>query len=100
MLRDGTTRRLGTVRVPLRRIAYLRVTSAHGAYVVLPRTRPRGATVHLMHPRPQSSAPLAGPTLAVQLVRAGRAHGGAGSAPATRPWKADGPRRPRPVCPD
>ncbi len=75
VMRDGTTRRLGTVRVPLRRIAQLRVTSAHGGYVVLPRTRPRGATVHLLHPHPQSSAPLAGPTLAVQLVRAGRAHG-------------------------
>jgi hypothetical protein len=73
VLRDGTTRRLGSVRVPLRRIAYLRVESAHGAYLVLPRTRPRGATVHLMHPHAQSSAPLAGPTLAVQLVRAGRA---------------------------
>ena len=80
VMRDGTTRDLGTVRVPLRRIAYLRVASAHGGYVVLPRTRPRGATVHLLHPRPQSSAPLAGPTLAVQLVRAGRAHGAKFSA--------------------
>ena len=34
VLRDGSTRTLGTVRVPLRRIAYLRVTSAHGGYLV------------------------------------------------------------------
>ena len=80
VLRDGTTRRLGTTRVALRRVAYMRVTSLHGAYLVLPRTRPRGATVHLLHTRPQSSAPLAGPTLAVQLVRAGRAGGARFSA--------------------
>ena len=40
---------------------------------MLPWRRPRGATVHLLHPRAQSSAPLAGPTLAVQLLRASRA---------------------------
>jgi hypothetical protein len=74
VLRGGEERPLGTVRVPLRRVAHLRVTSAHGSYVVLPRTRPRGATVHILRTRPQSSAPAPGPTLAVQLVRAG--HGG------------------------
>jgi len=75
VLGDGSIRRIGTVRVPLRTVSYLRITSRYGAYVVLPRTRPRGATVHLLHPRAQSSAPLAGPTLAVQLVRAGRDRG-------------------------
>ena len=80
LLRDGSSRRLGTTRFLLRQVSYLRVQSEHGAYLVLPRRRPRGATVHLMHPRPQSSAPLAGPTLAVQLVRAGRAAGARFSA--------------------
>ena len=62
-----------TVRIPLARIASLLIESRNGAYVVLPRTRPRGATVHLLRTHPQSSAPLAGPTLAVQLLRASRA---------------------------
>jgi hypothetical protein len=69
VMRGGAVRRIGAVRVPLRRIAHLVIRSKHGAYVVLPTRRPRGATVHLLHPRPQSSAPLAGPTLAVQVAR-------------------------------
>jgi hypothetical protein len=69
VMRDGDVRRLGTVRVPLKRITHLVIKSRHGSYVVLPRTRPRGATVHLLHPHAQSSAPLAGPTLAVQIAR-------------------------------
>jgi hypothetical protein len=73
VMRDGSTRRVGNVRIPLARIAQLQVRSRDGGYVVLPWRRPRGATVHLLHPRPQSSAPLAGPTLAVQLLRASRA---------------------------
>src|SRR5215218_8167921 len=73
VLRDGTSRPLGFGRVPLRRVAHLRVESRHGGYVVVPRTRPAGATVHLLRVRRQSSAPLAGPSLAVQLVRASRA---------------------------
>ena len=61
MLRDGSRRRVGNVRIPLARVAHLRVRSRNGGYVVLPWRRPRGATVHLLHPRAQSSAPLAGP---------------------------------------
>ena len=72
VLRGGGTRRVGDVRIPLERISQLLIESRNGAYVVLPRRRPRGATVHLLHPRPQSSAPLAGPTLAVQLARESR----------------------------
>ena len=72
VMRDGSSRRVGNVRIPLERIAQLLIVSRNGAYVVLPRRRPRGATVHLLHPRPQSSAPLAGPTLAVQLARNSR----------------------------
>ena len=73
VLRDGGTRRVGSVRLGLRRVAHLLVESEHGAYVVVPTQRPRGATVHLLRTKHQSSAPLAGPALAVQLVRRGRA---------------------------
>jgi len=79
-MRNGTTRRVGDVRISLARIASLLVRSRNGAYVVLPRRRPRGAAVHLLHPRPQSSAPLAGPTLAVQIARASRARSAVFSA--------------------
>ena len=72
VMRDGSARRVGNVRIPLKRIAQLAIVSRNGAYVVLPRRRPRGATVHLLHPRRQSSAPLAGPTLAVQIARNSR----------------------------
>ena len=72
-LRDGSAVRVGSVRIPLRRVSSLLIESEHGAYVVLPWRRPRGATIHLLATKPQSSAPLAGPALAVQLVRAGRA---------------------------
>jgi hypothetical protein len=66
-LRGGGERRVGTVRFPLARVARFRV----GGYVVVPRSRPRGAMVHVLQPRPQASAPNPGPTLAIQLVRAG-----------------------------
>jgi hypothetical protein len=72
VLRGGEARRVGDVRIPLRRITHLLVQSRNSTYLVLPRSRPRGATVHLLHPKPQSSAPLAGPTLAVQLARGSR----------------------------
>ena len=80
VLRGGGTRTVGTVRIPLARISRLVVESRNGGYVVLPRRRPRGAAVHLLHPRPQSSAPLAGPTLAVQIARASRARSAVFSA--------------------
>jgi hypothetical protein len=70
VMRGGEARRVGAVRIPLRGVAHLLVESRHATYLVLPRRSPRGATIHLMRPRPQSSAPLAGPTLAVQLLRA------------------------------
>lgn len=69
VMRDGREVRVGSVRMALRDVARFRV----GGYVVVPRSRPRGATVHVLHPHPQSSAPTPGPTLAVQLVRAGHA---------------------------
>ena len=73
VLRDGSERRIGLTRRPLRQIAYLHVRSAGAGYVVVPRSRPCGATVHLLRTRAQSSAPDAGPTLAVQLARESRA---------------------------
>lgn len=66
-MRDGTTRRVGGVRFALRDVARFRV----GGYVVVPLSRPRGAMVHALHPSPQPSEPTPGPTLAIQLVRAG-----------------------------
>lgn len=65
-LRDGSVRRVGAVRFPLRDVVRFRV----GGYRMEPRSRPRGASVHLLMSRPQSSAPDPGPTLAIQLVRA------------------------------
>ena len=41
-------------------------------YVVVPATRPRGATIHALRTRPQSSAPRPGPTAAIQLARKSR----------------------------
>jgi len=69
VLRGGRERRVGSVRFPLRDVERFRV----GGYVVVPRSQPRGAMVHALTPRPQSSAPHPGPTLAIQLVRAGHA---------------------------
>ena len=73
VLHDGSSVRVGSSRIPLRRIAHLRIASRYASYVVVPRTRPRGATVHLLRVAAQTSAPLPGPSLAVQLVREGRA---------------------------
>jgi hypothetical protein len=68
-LRNGRERPVSSVHFPLRDVARFRV----GGYVVVPRSRPRGATVHALSPSPQDSAPNPGPTLAIQLVRAGHA---------------------------
>jgi hypothetical protein len=80
VLRDGSERPIGLARRPLRQIVYLHVRSADAGYVVVPRSRPPGATVHLLRTRAQSSAPDAGPTLAVQLARESRARHAAFSA--------------------
>ena len=44
--------------------------SSRGGYTVEPLVRPRGATLRVLATAPQSSAPSAGPTLAVALGRA------------------------------
>jgi hypothetical protein len=92
VMRDGTVRRVGSVRIPLAGIAHLLVRSRHSAYVVLPRAQPRGATVHLLRTSPQSSAPRPGPTLAVQVAResgAGTARFSARYAPVERERAAE-----------
>jgi hypothetical protein len=73
VLRDGSVVAVGTRRRRLAGIAYLHVRSRRSSYVLVPRSRPAGATVHLLRPRAQSSAPEPGPTLAVQLARESRA---------------------------
>ena len=70
LLRDGRHVTLSGRRLALARVRSLRVISRRGGYAVLPLARPRGATVRLLTTTPQSSAPSAGPTLAVALARA------------------------------
>ena len=70
VMRDGSTPPGRRRADPARAVAHLLVERATARLRRAARGRARaGATVHLLHPRPQSSAPLAGPTLAVQLVR-------------------------------
>jgi hypothetical protein len=72
VLHDHSAVPVGAARIALSRVAYLRIASRHASYLVVPRTRPPGATVHLLRVRPQPSAPLPGPSVAVQIVRAAR----------------------------
>ena len=53
----------------LSRVSRFIIRSQYSRYTVTPMARPAGATVYLMRPRPQGSAPDAGPTLAVQIAR-------------------------------
>jgi hypothetical protein len=69
--RDGSRFTLGGRRVALARIKRLHVHSSHSGYTIRPRRRPRGATVRVLHPRRQSSAPHPGPTLVVGILRPG-----------------------------
>jgi hypothetical protein len=71
-LADGRAIALDAERRPLPAGAWLHVRSVRSGYAVLPLGRHAGATVRLLHPRPQRSAPLAGPTLAVGLGAEGR----------------------------
>jgi hypothetical protein len=71
VMRDGSRRVLNGLRLPLSDVDRFVVHSRSTSYVVKPLSRPAGATAHTLHPAPQSSAPNPGPTLAIQLVRAG-----------------------------
>ncbi len=72
VLRDGSRVAVGARRMPLSAVAYFWVRSERSGYVVVPASRPRGATVHTLRTSPQSSDPRPGPTLAIQLARASR----------------------------
>ncbi|RKQ86701.1 hypothetical protein C8N24_4716 [Solirubrobacter pauli] len=69
VLKNGTQVRVTDQRIALDRISRFEVTSDRSGYTVTPLTRPAGAAAHLMRPARQSSAPDAGPTLAVQIAR-------------------------------
>ncbi len=70
--RDGSRETVGSRRIPLASIAYLWVRSERSGYVVVPASRPRGATVHTLRTSPQSSDPRPGPTAAIQVARTSR----------------------------
>jgi hypothetical protein len=72
VLRDGTRVTVGSRLVPLSSVAYLWIRSQFSGYVVVPRSRPAGAGVHVMRPAPQSSDPKPGPTAAIQISRNAR----------------------------
>lgn len=65
---DGSRVVIRRRRTPIARVAYLRVLSARSGYVVVPR-RTTGVTARALRTRRQSSAPHAGPTLALRLAR-------------------------------
>ncbi len=65
VLRDGTRARF--TKVALDRVARFEIETRYSGYTITPLTRPKGATARLLHPAAQSSAPDAGPTLAVDL---------------------------------
>jgi hypothetical protein len=69
ILRDGTRVTVGSARIPLSSVSYLWVRSVRSGYVVVPSSRPAGATVHALRPKRQSSAPRPGPTAAIQIAR-------------------------------
>ena len=51
----------------------LEIASAGSGYRVVPRRRPRGATLRVVTTVPQPAAPAPGPSLEVQLAHGGRA---------------------------
>ncbi len=71
VLTDGSRVAVGARRLDLARVQYLYVRSEHSGYVVVPLTRP-AAGVHLVRTSRQSSDPLPGPTLAIQIARNAR----------------------------
>ncbi|MDA0172730.1 hypothetical protein OJ998_26745 [Solirubrobacter taibaiensis] len=69
VLKDGSRVTVGDRLIALSRVSRLEVKSQHSGYTVTPLSRPAGAGVHILRPAAQSSAPDAGPTLAVQIAR-------------------------------
>jgi hypothetical protein len=72
VLRNGERVTVGSRLIPLASVAYLWVRSERSGYVVVPKSRPAGAGVHILRPSAQSSDPKPGPTAAIQIARASR----------------------------
>jgi hypothetical protein len=72
ILRDGRMVRVGRTRLALAAVRRFVVRSNRSGYTVVVRRAPAGTSAHLLHPRPQSSDPQPGPTLALQLARRAR----------------------------
>jgi hypothetical protein len=72
VLRNGERVTVGSRLIPLASVAYLWVRSERSGYVVVPKSRPSGAGVHILRPSAQSSDPKPGPTAAIQIARASR----------------------------
>src|SRR5437762_4055935 len=58
-------------RIRMHDVAYFYLAGEDSGYVVVPAGGTRGSA-HVLYPKPQSSAPRPGPTLAIQLVRHAR----------------------------
>ncbi len=70
VMRDGSRQRISRPR-RLAAIERLEVRSDRSGYTVVPQAAPGGATVRLVRPAPQASAPRPGPAVAVRIA-AGR----------------------------
>lgn len=72
VLHDGSRRRVGSEPVALGDVAWFHLSGRRCGYVVRPLTHRSAGVARLRHPAPQASAPEAGPTLVLELVRGGR----------------------------
>ena len=61
VLRDGSRVTVGSRLIPLSSVSYLWVRSERSGYVVVPASRPSGATVHTLRASPQSLGPAPRP---------------------------------------
>jgi hypothetical protein len=95
-------------KVSLRNVAYFYIAGEETGYVVVPAGRRPQAVAHILRPKPQSSAPKPGPTLALQLagqrkfkrlavgVKIAPAADPAQAAATARRLRGSKPARPRP----
>jgi hypothetical protein len=74
VLLDGSVVPVSATPIALKDVAYFFVQSARSGYVVVPKVRPIGATVHTINVAPQSTEPHPGPTLEVQLTDSQKFH--------------------------
>jgi hypothetical protein len=71
---DGSVVPVSATPIALKDVAYFFVQSARSGYVVMPKVRPIGATVHAVNVAPQSTEPHPGPTLEVKLTDGQKFH--------------------------